>query len=412
MHRYGRALPKAGEAILQLPVGKRSTASQIKNTPYLATDLSSSPGSSQPATMHAHNSEDAYDCEPPVNSRDTSPPPAESSNQCEIENAHLASRRERQFEGNKLEAGLGTQCSFLNETTSFSPQPSAFNLLQPDWLQLSPYGDFPHTRGLQRVDRAAAETMVVQFNSLRARLGRLFGGAPFFVGHPDLPSAHELSDRKAYGWVMQLQAREDGLYGQVKWSEAGLELLKNAHYKYLSPYWEGKQIGTESGKPVFRPFAFLSVGLTNTPNIPVKPLANSVGMPSTASLDSAVKTPSAPIGSCSQSTRTHSPECKMADAHSSIKYENANSAASARLVINQPDPGLSVGPHLAARLPNLHTRSITENIALRRAERVPLHNRRQRIHNAVKSKMRLGLKYNAAWEEVKNEHQDWFANEQ
>jgi phage I-like protein len=116
--------------------------------------------------------------------------------------------------------------------------------------------------------------MVGQFNSFRGRLGRLFGGVPFYVGHPDLPGAAEIADSKAYGWIMEIDAREDGLYGQVKWSDAGLELLRNAHYKFYSPYWEAREIGAENRRKLYRPIALISVGLTNQPNIPVRPLAN------------------------------------------------------------------------------------------------------------------------------------------
>jgi hypothetical protein len=70
---------------------------------------------------------------------------------------------------------------------SFSLQPSTFNLLQPDMVQLSPYGTFPHTRGLQHLDRPAAETLVKNFNTFFAKLGRRFVGVPFYIGHPDIP---------------------------------------------------------------------------------------------------------------------------------------------------------------------------------------------------------------------------------
>jgi hypothetical protein len=48
----------------------------------------------------------------------------------------------------------------------------------------------------------------------------------------------------SYGWVMALESRDDGFYGQIKWSKAGNELLENAQ-------------------------SLISVGLTNQPNIPV-----------------------------------------------------------------------------------------------------------------------------------------------
>jgi hypothetical protein len=59
----------------------------------------------------------------------------------------------------------------------------------------------------------------------------------------------------------------------VKWSKPGLELLENAHYKFLSPYWEAEQ-SKHIGRTVYKPTRLISVGLTNDPNIPVLPLAN------------------------------------------------------------------------------------------------------------------------------------------
>lgn len=150
-----------------------------------------------------------------------------------------------------------------------------FSLVQGDWIQITPLGNFPHARGLQRVDKVAIEKMANAFNSTLAKLARRFGGVPFYVGHPDVRGlGNEYTDKKAYGWINALESREDGLYGQVKWNAAGTELVANAHYKFFSPYWDAEEIGQEGGKRVFRPVKLMSVGLTNEPNIPVLPLTN------------------------------------------------------------------------------------------------------------------------------------------
>src|SRR5258706_13670369 len=77
---------------------------------------------------------------------------------------------------------------------------------------------------------------------------------------------------------MKLEARADGIYGQVKWSKPGLDLLENAHYKFFSPYWSAEEIPNHKGHPtkIFRPIALISVGLTNQPNLPLLPLANGI----------------------------------------------------------------------------------------------------------------------------------------
>lgn len=146
---------------------------------------------------------------------------------------------------------------------------------QDDYIQLSPIGLFPHARGLQNVDKTALESLVKNFKSFFARLGRRFAGLPFYVGHPDVPGYEATyNDRKAYGWIMDLEAREDGLYGRPKWSAAGRDLIANGHYKFLSPTWNVERIGTNGERPVYRPTSLISVGLTNQPNLPVLPLAN------------------------------------------------------------------------------------------------------------------------------------------
>jgi phage I-like protein len=138
-----------------------------------------------------------------------------------------------------------------------------------EWIKLTPeLGDYPHARGLQRIDKAAVEAMANHFK--RAR------GVPFYVGHPDVPGMEsEYPDKKAYGWVKEVEARADGLYGKVKWSEPGKAMLANSHFRFFSPYWNSATIGQgANGKPIFRPLELLSVALTNQPNLPVNPLAN------------------------------------------------------------------------------------------------------------------------------------------
>jgi hypothetical protein len=145
-----------------------------------------------------------------------------------------------------------------------------------EWVQISPFGDFPHARGVQRMDRIAAETMARNFESERQQKAERFVGVPFFAGHPDVPQrAAEFTDQRAHGWVQQIEPREDGLWGRVEWGDTGRELLKNKHFKFLSPFWGVQPIGQVNGRPLFRPVELVSVGLTNEPNIPVRPLANS-----------------------------------------------------------------------------------------------------------------------------------------
>jgi hypothetical protein len=303
LNRYGRALPKPGEQVLLGAPARRNASLPASSQNHRADHM----GNQEAAAV-----QDSPCLGPDVSSRGCSPAQTDGA----AENS----------------AALSNQ----------------FILLQEEWVQLSPFGDFPHARGLQRLDRSAAEALVARFQSFLGRAGRLFGGVPFYVGHPDLPNASELADRKAYGWVEELQAREDGLYGRVKWSQAGLDLLRNGHYKFLSPFWEAREVTVESGRKVFQPTVLLSVGLTNQPNIPVKPLANQAA----------------------------------------------------------PYPDTAPAP-----LPLANTRSRVGNLGPRRAELTLLQNSSARIQEQVRARMRDGLSYDQAWDQVKAAEGEWFRAE-
>lgn len=141
---------------------------------------------------------------------------------------------------------------------------------------LIPYGDHPHKNGVQRFTKEHAEVMVSNFNSLLGKLGRLFGGLPVYIGHPDDPAfSNQHTDAKSYAWIMGMEARDNGLALIPKWSKPGEEIISNAHYKWFSPRWACKEIGRENGKAILAPLRLISVGLTNMPQIGgIPPLAN------------------------------------------------------------------------------------------------------------------------------------------
>lgn len=152
---------------------------------------------------------------------------------------------------------------------------NAFAVQDDGWVQLAPMGEHRHGQYTQRVTSKTVRRVIASFKADAKAAGSSFAGMPFYIGHPDVPHlANEYPDKKAYGWVMDLAEREDGLYGQVKWSEAGRTLIANAHYKFLSPYWE-LEAKREGNKTMADPVSLISVGLTNRPNFKgLKPLAN------------------------------------------------------------------------------------------------------------------------------------------
>jgi hypothetical protein len=148
-----------------------------------------------------------------------------------------------------------------------------FTLLQDVWVMLAPLGDFPHPLGIQRITPTAIANMATRFNGLLGKLGRLFGGAPTFEGHHDI-EPEKYPNSRSYGWIMSLEARDDGLWGKMTWTPEGREMLQNGAFKFVSPVFIGKPIGQQNGQTIYEPIAFKSLALTNEPNLPLPPLAN------------------------------------------------------------------------------------------------------------------------------------------
>lgn len=155
------------------------------------------------------------------------------------------------------------------------------------WVQLSPFGDFPNSRGMQRVRPEDANAIVNDFNSPVNLEARALG-LPWYVGHPDDRSfANKYPDQKAKGRIKKLAVRSDmncpnclemsnenpcpehGLFAKVKWNSEGKQLIKDEAFHGHSVNWRVKQDG-----PVFRPTSLKSVGFTNDPQIPVAPVTS------------------------------------------------------------------------------------------------------------------------------------------
>jgi phage I-like protein len=168
-----------------------------------------------------------------------------------------------------------------------------FQVSQDNWVQIAPYGDFPHPgpkdktgkplipKGcLQRFDSGAANAIVKEFKSPMSRVGRaLLGERPWYIGHPDVDPI-KYQDHKSYGWIKDLENRADdpnpGLYARVDWAPDGEKLKADKSFKFFSPYWDVVQTADKSadGRSIVIPKRLNSVGFTNQPNLPVMPLAN------------------------------------------------------------------------------------------------------------------------------------------
>lgn len=92
----------------------------------------------------------------------------------------------------------------------------------PDWLKISPRGSFECRDG--RSFTLDPDTIIRRFAADGAHV-------PIDVGHETVRN----NAAPALGWVNKLEARPDGLYGQVEWLEGGKAVLAARTHRYVSP---------------------------------------------------------------------------------------------------------------------------------------------------------------------------------
>ena len=129
-------------------------------------------------------------------------------------------------------------------------------------VQLSPFGEFPlHDGGrmsgtVQHCTRRAFDAMVSNW---------LAAGAPDILVDVDHNSATGGSTEAA-AWAKNLRVDDTGLCADFELTPRGRNLIGGKRYRFVSPGWTLSPDGT--------PLALCSVGLTNRPNLPVKPVVN------------------------------------------------------------------------------------------------------------------------------------------
>jgi hypothetical protein len=121
------------------------------------------------------------------------------------------------------------------------------SILNPDfshpsdgWYQIEPKGEHPnHAAGvIQVIDDEAMISIVEQFNQ-NAAAGTLRHGNELLIDHEHFSDQLD-KETRAYGWLVELQAREDGIYGRVRWSKTGKEAVDGGDYRFFSTEYAQK----------------------------------------------------------------------------------------------------------------------------------------------------------------------------
>lgn len=100
----------------------------------------------------------------------------------------------------------------------------------PLWVHLLEHGENPTVdgRGPFMADDMAA---IIAMSLAKSVDGKL----PIDVNHAIDKAAPNGGPSPAAGWIVELQARDTGLWGRVEWTPHGLSLLGDQSYRYLSP---------------------------------------------------------------------------------------------------------------------------------------------------------------------------------
>lgn len=122
----------------------------------------------------------------------------------------------------------------------------------PEWVHLLPAGEIRtgDGRGPYRV-REASELLAT---SLQAG-DRL----PIDENHSTDLAAPRGEPAPARGWIVELQSRQDGVWGRVEWTDDGRKLVEGRAYRGLSPVIQHQADG--------RITAILRASLVNRPNL-------------------------------------------------------------------------------------------------------------------------------------------------
>ena len=145
--------------------------------------------------------------------------------------------------------------------------PPAFQHPDDGWYMIEPAGEHPHPAAgvVQVIDAPAMAAIVRRFQAEARQPGfaGLLVDQDHFSREPDKAT-------RAFGWLMALRARPDGLYGQIRWTASGRAAVDGGDYRYFSTEYEARDLAplerSPAGLPRVRPLRLAGLALTNQPN--------------------------------------------------------------------------------------------------------------------------------------------------
>ena len=137
------------------------------------------------------------------------------------------------------------------------------------WYQIEPKGEHPNrVEGIIQVIDGAAISSIVQCFNADAIAGGLTHGHEMLIDHEHFK--HEMDQETlAYGWLQQLQGREDGIYGRIRWTGTGQPAVDQGDYRFFSTEYDRADLAvlnSEGKLKRVRPTRLDGLTLTNAPN--------------------------------------------------------------------------------------------------------------------------------------------------
>jgi len=129
------------------------------------------------------------------------------------------------------------------------------------WVQLLPAGEFSGYDG--RGPYVLQDAQGVIDLTARNSIGR---DLPVDYDHQSEFSEKNGKPAPAAGWIKQFEARADGIYGRIEWTDKALAAIQSKEFRYISPVFIHSRAGQIK--------RIVSAGLTNQPNLQMKALSS------------------------------------------------------------------------------------------------------------------------------------------
>jgi phage I-like protein len=170
------------------------------------------------------------------------------------------------------------------------------------WYQIEPKGSHPNLAAgvVQVIDDEASGLIVNRFNEEADKQSNFAG---MLIDHEHFKHDQD-KETRAYGWLMRLDNRADGIYGQIRWTSTGRAAVDGGDYRFFSTEYDPKDLvvlnkaTTAARLNHVKPQRLDGLTLTNDPN-------NKGGKPITNRNEEFRRGPDGlPAGSKTQNQRT------------------------------------------------------------------------------------------------------------